>query len=329
MRVLEPRWTAAFDRLHARPTAVGKDEVPVDGWPGGTEDRRQKRAFCVLAVSSPHSGVRDHPHTSPRANRSPASPFPNAPPPPAPRRPLAHPTRVGKSATFELPVDPLHQAAQIRSGPSGQMPQGQFQVISGVLDLDAGTLGRASQIASRLPESPLETAESNSNCVRPQVFGLNTSHRCPSSSRHTRNSTDRRVLGWPPPLGAEGLGAPTRHRPFGSESWRHSVTTRVLGNGPTASLACTTSASPADRAADCQDRRHDGDPETDGLQLLSQSRPGIRVQAVMGADAGEFGAVVSQGHDDGTGSAADVGGRPNSDEPALLGFSIRRPPMST
>ncbi|MFD8377091.1 hypothetical protein ACFV2X_00615 [Streptomyces sp. NPDC059679] len=46
----------------------------------------------------------------------------------------------------------------------------------------------------------------------------------------------------------------------------------------------------------------------------------MSVQAVMGADAGEFGAVASQSHDDGTGSAVDLGGRPDSDEPALLGI---------
>ncbi|MGW2631488.1 hypothetical protein ACWC2K_19425 [Streptomyces chattanoogensis] len=38
----------------------------------------------------------------------------------------------------------------------------------------------------------------------------------------------------------------------------------------------------------------------------------------MGASAGEFGAVASQGHDDGTSCAADVRGYPNGDEPALL-----------
>src|SRR5690242_6692666 len=46
----------------------------------------------------------------------------------------------------------------------------------------------------------------------------------------------------------------------------------------------------------------------------------MSVQAVMRADAGEFGAVASQGHDDGTDSAADVGGRPNRDELAVLGI---------
>jgi hypothetical protein len=59
--------------------------------------------------------------------------------------------------------------------------------------------------------------------------------------------------------------------------------------------------------------------EADWLWLLSQSRPSVGVQAVMGAKAGEFGAVASQGRDVGTASAAGVGGRPNSDEPALLG----------
>jgi hypothetical protein len=45
----------------------------------------------------------------------------------------------------------------------------------------------------------------------------------------------------------------------------------------------------------------------------------MSVQAVMGAHAGELGAVVSQGRDDGTGSAADTGGRPDSDELARPG----------
>jgi hypothetical protein len=37
------------------------------------------------------------------------------------------------------------------------------------------------------------------------------------------------------------------------------------------------------------------------------------------ADAGEFGAVVSRGHDDRTGAAADAGGRPDGDEFTVLG----------
>ncbi len=39
----------------------------------------------------------------------------------------------------------------------------------------------------------------------------------------------------------------------------------------------------------------------------------------MGADAGEFSAVASQGRDDGPASAAAARGHPNSNEPALLG----------
>lgn len=109
------------------------------------------------------------------------SPFPNAPPPPSTRRPCAHPTGVGKGTTFELHVDPLHQAAQICSGSCGQIQQSHFQVVSAVLDLDTGALGRAGQISSRLLEGPLEPAESGSDRVRPELFGLNTSHRCPSS----------------------------------------------------------------------------------------------------------------------------------------------------
>jgi hypothetical protein len=46
----------------------------------------------------------------------------------------------------------------------------------------------------------------------------------------------------------------------------------------------------------------------------------MSVQAVMGANARELGTVASQGHDEGTGAAADVGGRPNSDESAVLGI---------
>ncbi|MFC8361151.1 hypothetical protein ACFUIY_14910 [Streptomyces griseorubiginosus] len=45
----------------------------------------------------------------------------------------------------------------------------------------------------------------------------------------------------------------------------------------------------------------------------------MSVQAVMGANAGELGAVAPQGHDHGTDSAADLGRRPDSDETALLG----------
>ncbi|WP_225812099.1 hypothetical protein [Streptomyces spinosus] len=45
----------------------------------------------------------------------------------------------------------------------------------------------------------------------------------------------------------------------------------------------------------------------------------MSVQAVMGANAGELGAVASQSHDHGTDFAADLGRRPNSDEAALLG----------
>jgi len=45
----------------------------------------------------------------------------------------------------------------------------------------------------------------------------------------------------------------------------------------------------------------------------------MSVQAVMGAHAGEFGALASQGHDHGTDSAADTGRHANSDETALLG----------
>ncbi len=40
----------------------------------------------------------------------------------------------------------------------------------------------------------------------------------------------------------------------------------------------------------------------------------------MGADAGEFGAVAPQGHDDGSACEAGAGGRPNSDELAPLGI---------
>src|SRR5690349_4137252 len=40
----------------------------------------------------------------------------------------------------------------------------------------------------------------------------------------------------------------------------------------------------------------------------------------MGADAGELGAIVSQGHDDGTGCAAAIRRSPNSDEFAVLGI---------
>jgi hypothetical protein len=43
------------------------------------------------------------------------------------------------------------------------------------------------------------------------------------------------------------------------------------------------------------------------------------VQALVGAQAGEFGAVAPQGHGHGTGSGAETGGGPNRDEPALLG----------
>lgn len=153
-----------------------------------------------------------------------ASSFPNAPPPPAPRGPLAHPPRIRESAALELRVDPLHQAAQIRPGSCGQVPQGHFQVVSTVLDLDAGILVRALQVTPRLPEGPLEAAESHSDGVGPQMIGLNTPHRCPSSSRYGRNPADRRILGGPPPLGADGLRAPTRHCPFGSEPCRHPAT---------------------------------------------------------------------------------------------------------
>lgn len=160
-----------------------------------------------------------------------ASPFPNPPPPRASRRPPAGPARVRKSAAFELHIDPFHQAAQVCPGSFGQMPQGHFQVVPAVLDLDAGTLAGAGQLSSRLLECPLELAEGIGNRVRPEVLGLNTAYRRPSPSRCTRVSTDRHVPGRLLPLSADGRGTPTRHRPFGSEPCRHPATARALGGG--------------------------------------------------------------------------------------------------
>lgn len=54
-------------------------------------------------------------------------------------------------------------------------------------------------------------------------------------------------------------------------------------------------------------------------RLLSQTCPGAGVQVVMGADAGEFGAVAPESHDDGTSFTAGAVGRPGDDELALLG----------
>ncbi|GAQ67771.1 FadR/GntR family transcriptional regulator [Streptomyces scabiei] len=70
-----------------------------------------------------------------------------------------------------------------------------------------------------------------SRASRPQVLVLNTSHRCPGSSGYARDASDRHVLAWPPPLSADGLRAPTPHRPFGTGPWRHSPTVRAFGGG--------------------------------------------------------------------------------------------------
>jgi hypothetical protein len=61
------------------------------------------------------------------------------------------------------------------------VPQGYFQVVSTVLDLDAGTFVGFVEETPRLPEGALEAEERNSNGVGPQMFGLNTPHGCTSS----------------------------------------------------------------------------------------------------------------------------------------------------
>lgn len=55
------------------------------------------------------------------------------------------------------------------------------------------------------------------------------------------------------------------------------------------------------------------------MVILPQLCPGVGVQGVVGADAGEFGAVAPESHDDGTSSAGGGWAHPSRDELALPG----------
>jgi hypothetical protein len=161
------------------------------------------------------------------ATASARSMFPDTPPPPATSRPFAHPARIRQCTALELVVDPFHQPAQICSGTARKATHNLLKVVASILDLQARLpdLGRV-QIPPWLSERPLETGQCFGDNVWPQPLVLHPPDRCTGPSRNATDAMDDNMLARPPPLSADGLRTPTRHRPFGSEPCAHCSTER-------------------------------------------------------------------------------------------------------
>lgn len=142
------------------------------------------------------------------------SAFTHSGPPPAERRQLGV-VWLRQSTALQLFIDARDQSAQVPFGSRRKVPHRPLQVITGIV-----YPGRAEregiQVPARLIESPLDTREGSSDRVGPHLLVFDPTDRCTSPRGYTMDPQNRTLPSWPPPLCTDGLGAPTRHRPFGS-----------------------------------------------------------------------------------------------------------------
>ncbi|MET8746620.1 organomercurial lyase [Streptomyces sp. NPDC004728] len=77
-------------------------------------------------------------------------------------------------------------------------------------------LSDSSQRSGREVRTVHNTRKRISDRIGPHLLVFDPADRCTSPRGDTMDLQDRTLPSWPPPLCADGLGAPMRHRPFGS-----------------------------------------------------------------------------------------------------------------
>ncbi|MGC0423473.1 hypothetical protein ABIA38_009021 [Embleya sp. AB8] len=151
------------------------------------------------------------------------------PPPTHAPRAWQHEVRAeGDSPAVELGIEPADEPAKVLSSPAGKPQQHVLQAVSrrqGITAL-AGH-HRVRQHTPRLIQIRPALGQGSSHSPRPQQALFQLPDRYASRRRHTTDPANRNNSSGPPPLCAQPLRTPTRHRPFGS-ACRHPAT-----DGPT------------------------------------------------------------------------------------------------
>lgn len=153
-----------------------------------------------------------------RGTRPGPSAFTHPGPPPAVHCPLDV-VGLRQGAALEFLIDARDQSTQVLFGSGRKVQHRPLQIVTSVFHLypRRADLGGV-QVAARLLEGPLEPRERIRDRVGPHLLVFDPADRCTSPRGDTADPQDRILPSWPPPLCADGLGTPTRHRPFGSTS---------------------------------------------------------------------------------------------------------------